>query len=231
MFLCYILFVEIAGEGHLILVYKYMKNKPFFIVQPNPADYMTLLAMFFSGISIIQILSRNFYLAISFMFMSTISDIFDGFLARKFGWESEFGRYLDSFVDMFNYLFIPALFFYVYGLNDLVATLVFFVFISAGMLRLTRFNIIGNLKEGDRVLYLGLPVGWNQMVFLLLFIASWYIPKETFSLLTQLSLLGLSFGMLLNRKFWKPQQTFLITLAGLILILSICFFYLQFFGH
>ena len=204
-----------------------MKNRQFFIVQLNPADYMTLLAMFFSGVSIIQILSRNFYLAISFVALSTISDIFDGFLARKFGWESEFGRYLDSFVDTFNYLFIPTLFFYVYGLNDLVSTLVFFVFLSSGILRLSRFNIIGNLKEGDRFLYLGLPVGWNQFVFLILFIVSWFIPKAVFYVLTDLSLLGLSFGMLLNRRFWKPQQFFLVILAGFIFLITFCFFYLQ----
>jgi len=203
-----------------------MQKKPLFIVQLNPADYLTLLGLLFAGISIVQVIAGNFYLAISFMFLGMFADAFDGVISRKFGWASEFGRFLDGFVDVFNYLVVPLLFLYVSGLNDLISLIVIFIFMTSGILRLSKFNMIGNIEEGDKLSYLGLPVFWSQFLVVILFLLSWYVPKNIFVILSDLSLFGMSICMILNRKFWKPQRY-----AVMILVMSaiiIWFFYLHF---
>jgi CDP-diacylglycerol--serine O-phosphatidyltransferase len=205
-----------------------MVKKSLFIVQLNPADYLTLIGLFFAGISIIQVLSGNFYLAIAFMFLGMFADAFDGVISRKFGWASEFGRYLDGFVDIFNYLVAPLLFLYLYGLNDTVSLMVIFIFIASGILRLSKFNMIGNIEEGDKLSYLGLPVFWSQFLVVILVVLSWYLPKNVFIIISDLALLGMSFCMILNKKSWKPQKYVVMILVMLAII--IWFFYLHFMG-
>lgn len=203
-----------------------MVKKSLFIVQLNPADYLTLTGLFFASISIIQVLSGNFYLAIAFMFVGMFVDAFDGVISRKFGWASEFGRYLDGFVDIFNYLVAPLLFLYLYGLNDTVSLILIFIFIVSAVLRLSKFNMIGNIEEGDKLSYLGMPVFWSQFLVVILVVLSWYLPKIVFITISDLALAGMSFCMILNRKFWKPQQYAVMILIMLAII--IWFFCLHF---
>jgi len=205
-----------------------MQRKKLFIVKLNPADCLTLLGLFFSLIAIVQILSHNFYLAISFMFLGMFADAFDGVISRKFGFGSDFGRYLDGFVDVFSYLVAPILFLYLYGVNDFVSLEVFFIFIASGILRLSKFNIVGNIEEEDKLSYLGLPVFWSQFLVVTLFIFSWYVSKTIFVIVSDISLLLMSFCMILNKKFWKPQQYALMVLVMLVVV--VLFFYFHYLG-
>lgn len=205
-----------------------MQKKELFIVKLNFADYFTLLSLLFAGVSIVQIMTGNLYLSISFMFLGMFADAFDGVISRKYGLASEFGRFLDGFVDVFNYLVAPTLFLYVYMKPDLFTLIIIFLFITSGILRLSKFNIIGNLEEGDKLSYLGLPVFWSQFLVVVLFVLSWYLSKDVFVILSDMSLLIMSFCMVLNRKFWKPQKYALMILFMTAIIFL--FLYLHFRG-
>lgn len=201
-------------------------KKKLFLVSLNPADCVSLLALFFSVLSLFLIARELFFLAVAVMFSGLFADTFDGFLARKFAWESELGRYLDGFVDGFLYLLAPVFFLYKLSITDTISLLIFYLFIAAGVLRLSRFNITGNIKEDNKLFYCGLPVFWSHFLLVSLFGISFVLPQVAFVILTDGLLLLFSFFMLWNRPFFKPGNY--IFIAGLIIGIVIAFISLHF---
>jgi len=62
-------------------------------------NLLTVFRFFLVYPIIISILEENFYLTLFFFFLAGISDFLDGFLARKFLWESKFGKVFDPVSD------------------------------------------------------------------------------------------------------------------------------------
>lgn len=193
-------------------------KKKLFLVQLNPADCVTLSALFFSAYAILLIEQKSFFLAVAFLFCGMFADTYDGFLARKFGWESELGRYLDGFVDAFLYLMAPVFFLYQLSIQDAPSLIVFFIFLAAGILRLARFNITGNIKDENKLFYCGLPVFWSLFLLIPLFVLSFYLPKTIFVILCNGSLLLFSFFMLWNHPFFKPSNYIFIAILNISII-------------
>ena len=208
-----------------------------FIVQINPAGWLTLaglaidLAAFFllldmgkvEGSRALETAASGesrFFLAISLMYLGMLADAFDGIVARKFRMESEFGRYLDGFVDVFNYLVLPNMALWRLGFSGPPAAAVMSVMIACGVLRLSKFNIIGNIKDekGDRK-YLGMPVFWSQLLFFPLFSAHVFLGAEIFFAACAVVWTAMSIAFIYNSPFFKPKNPWII--AGITLSLSI----------
>jgi len=137
---------------------------------PNVISFLTL---FFAWISILLLLNDRFYLSFSLILLAFILDALDGYLARKLGQESQFGRQLDGFIDVFVFLIYPALSFHLFfGLKDFASTIIIFAYIATGIFRLVRFNIIGftSAPERNQLSYPGLPVFCNHITVLLLLV-------------------------------------------------------------
>jgi len=146
-----------------------------------------------------------------------LADAFDGIVARRFGWETEFGRYLDGFVDVFNYLVLPNLALWRLGFRGPVAAPFIIAMIACGVLRLSKFNMIGNIKRDGEAKYLGLPVFWSQLLFFPLYLLSARLPAAFFPACAAAWAL-MSVAFLWNGAFFKPKNPVLI--AGLTLGLS-----------
>lgn len=62
-------------------------------------NLLTVFRFFLVYPIVISILEENFHLTLFFFFLAGISDFLDGFLARKFSWESRFGKVFDPISD------------------------------------------------------------------------------------------------------------------------------------
>jgi CDP-diacylglycerol---serine O-phosphatidyltransferase len=200
---------------------KAMKGKKaIFILTLKLPDLLTLLTLFLSGYALVNILNKRFFMAICFLFSGMIVDTFDGLIARKLKMESELGRYLDSFVDVILYPVSASFFLYAYGLSDIFSLMCFYIFIAAGILRLSRFNMVGIVHENEKMAYNGLPVFWIHFLLVALVMFRHFAPFPVFRIATNILLLLYGFLMVYNRNFIKPKGALLWTLlfTGLCII-------------
>jgi CDP-diacylglycerol--serine O-phosphatidyltransferase len=217
-------------------------DKGIFIIRLNPVCWLTLagLAIDLSAAYLLIDLPRleagssfltarsdggtqpRFFLAIGLMYLGMLTDAFDGILARRYGMDGEFGRYLDGFVDVFNYLILPNLALWRLGFHGPIAAVILSVLIAAGILRLSKFNQIGNIQVEGASKYLGLPVFWTQLALAPLYLVFAFLPPQVFPIAAGALWLAMAFAFLYNRPFFKPKNVWLI--AGITLSLSACGF-------
>ncbi|GEM_PF-5775485 len=213
--------------------------KDVFIIRLNPVCWLTLVGL---GIDLAACMilidlphleagssfaaagggATRFFFAMGLMYLGMLTDAFDGILARKFGWDGEFGRYLDGFVDVFNYLILPNLALWRLGFTGPVAAVVMTAMIATGILRLSKFNQIGNIKVEGASGYLGLPVFWSQLLLFPLYLAFAFagntLHGQAFAISAGVVWSAMAFAFIYNRSFFKPKNTWVI--AGVTLSLS-----------
>jgi CDP-diacylglycerol--serine O-phosphatidyltransferase len=161
------------------------------------------------------LISGNLRLAVASQICAFLLDSLDGFLARKLGVVSDFGRQLDSMIDAFNYSLFAALLTMLWLLPGALGFVVGFLILALGILRLVLFNISGYVTEGDRLYYLGVVTPHLTLASGLLFFAHkfWPIPDWAMAVV----LVVLAFGQLSKvrtRKtgalaFWLPASVLL----------------------
>ena len=86
-----------------------MAYKDTMIGQLKIADFITLLNVFISTLSIYFIFNGLIEYSFGLIFVSVFLDYLDGFVARKMKQQNEFGAKLDSFADIIAFGLIPAL--------------------------------------------------------------------------------------------------------------------------
>lgn len=204
-----------------------MNKRPHLIVSPSWVDWLTLGSLLLSVVGLWCAVQENLSLAIVFMLLAMFVDMLDGLLARRFGLESEFGRYLDSFCDVFTYLVLPLFILYQFGMQDMLSVTALFIFLASGLMRLSRFNIVGTVEEKNVQYHVGLQVVWSQLVVVLAFPA-WHWLGSLARYPLSLVLMLMSFLMVRNILVRKPTQYTLLT----VIILSVAglYAYLHFSG-
>ncbi len=95
--------------------------------------------------------------AAPFIGIAVVLDMLDGRIARLTGTTSAFGREFDSLADVVSFGMAPALLVFQWGLEPLgrLGWAAGFVFVSAGAIRLARFNI---QTSTDKRYFVGLPI-------------------------------------------------------------------------
>lgn len=191
------------------------------IVRLNAVDLISLAGMFIALCALVALLSGLPWLTISLLYLAVIFDAFDGVLARKYGLQREFGRYLDSFIDVFDYLIAPSLFLYMWGFNAWYESLLLALFMMCGIIRLAVFNQIGNIKDPSHGLgYLGAPVFWSVLALGPLYASSWVIDEAAFTVLLMFLIPAFSLAMLHNKPYYKfknPAFMFVVLLSASVL--------------
>ena len=182
-----------------------MENR-FTIIHLNRVDCLTLFGMCLTCIACVLCLNGQFDFALGFFYLAMLADAFDGILARKLGLTRDFGRYLDGFVDVFDYLMGPALFLYMWGFDSWYAILILIAFMVSGIVRLSVFNEMGNIDKGDRLAYLGMPVFWSLLFLGVIYIASWFTGKEPLMPVITLFFILATALMIFKRPFHKFQN-------------------------
>ena len=204
-----------------------MNEHKYFIVSLSWVDWLTLGSLSLSCLGLLFAFRAMLTLAISLMLLAMFVDMLDGLLARRMKLESEFGKYLDSFCDVFTYLVLPLFILFQFGMRDILSICALFVFLVCGVLRLSRFNILSTVEESGIKYHLGLQVIWSHLLVVLAFPAwSWLGERARYPV--SLSLFAMSFFMIRNLRFPKPIWYILQTI--IILSVTIIYFYLHFTG-
>lgn len=123
----------------------------------------TLLNLFLGYQALIRIVAArpDFKVAIYFITASVVMDGFDGTIARLTKTESNFGVQLDSLVDAVTFGLVTSMLVFKWGFVQGYAqagSIVAFVFLSAGLIRLARFNVFKEAQAVPANIFVGLPI-------------------------------------------------------------------------
>ena len=207
-----------------------------FIVAMSPACWVTLAGGACSMLAVL-ILSDSmatpgrrhyFFLGCAFMFLGLLGDALDGLLARRWRQESDFGKYLDSISDAITFLVAPAVALRALGVTGIVPSLALLFMVGAGLTRLARFTMIGNVDTGRGKGYLGLPCYYSHFAVVVLYPVRVVVPPWAFLALTTVTLLGLGFLFVYRVTFRKPTNLLLmLSVIGSFLVAAVALFALR----
>lgn len=121
----------------------------------------TLASTLFGFISLIFSNQGNVQFAAEALLLAVVADFCDGFIARFFGVETEFGAHLDSLSDAVSFCVAPAFMVYTWqgGMLPRGALLGVVLFVMCGLIRLARFNVQPSVD-----FFVGLPTTMAAMV-------------------------------------------------------------------
>jgi len=121
------------------------------------ANCLTILSLLCGFISVIFSLETHFTFASWAIILAVIFDGMDGQIARRNPIPSEFGKELDSLVDVVSFGIAPAILGYIFIYRDFYpwASLALFIYLSSSVMRLAKYNIIP--KEKMVNYFYGLP--------------------------------------------------------------------------
>jgi len=201
-----------------------MNQRSHFIVSLTRVDLLTLGSLLLACLGLLYAFHGMLTLAIALMLISMFVDMLDGLIARRMKLESEFGRYLDSFCDVFTYLVLPLFILFQFGMRDALSISALFAYLTCGLLRLSRFNSIGTIEAEGIAYHLGLQVIWSQLLVVLAFPAWWLLDGWARYPLAVI-LFVMSLFMIRNLRFPKPTRYLLQTV--IILSVTVIYFYLH----
>ena len=123
----------------------------------------TMLNLFLGYQALIHIVGarQNFKIAIYYITASVIMDGFDGTIARLTNTESNFGVQLDSLVDGVTFGLVTSMLAFKWGFQAGYAqagSIVSFIFLSAGVIRLARFNVFKEAQVFPANTFIGMPI-------------------------------------------------------------------------
>ena len=200
-------------------------GKDGFIIRLNWVDYVTLSSVVTTWISITLTLNGLTSAAMALLFLAMLADAFDGILARKYGTERNFGRYLDGFMDVLIYLVSPSLILYTGGFDG-IYSLFIMAMIALGCIRLSVFNDIGNIQESDGLSYLGMPVFWSIPIVGVHQLMIYFVDDFWPNVMLAISIAAFGFYMIRSKPFFKftsLAQILSITLGGFLLFIGLQF--------
>lgn len=175
----------------------------------GPAGWVSLASLAASIAAIALALDGQLRWSVVAAIVAFLLDMLDGLVARRTGTVSEFGRQLDSMIDVVNYSVYAAV---------LTATviapgwgwIVGFVIVATGMLRLIAFNIEGFVSDGDVHHYRGVVVCHVSLAAITFTILTGILGTPWwFQAIAAVALVALSFGQLATFRFRKTGRQLL----------------------
>lgn len=192
-------------------------SSPKWIVQLNWIDCITLSSVITTSLAVALLMDGYFHASIAILFIAMTADAMDGYLARLFKMQSQFGRYLDGFMDVLIYLVVPSLALYQFGFNGFWGGFLMLM-VAAGCIRLSAFNETGNIETSGGPAYMGMPVFWSVFICAGYFVViEAGLPELVAKIMLAVSLCLFSWNMLQRKPFFKftsMLQMLSLTLGG-----------------
>jgi CDP-diacylglycerol--serine O-phosphatidyltransferase len=149
---------------------------------------------------------KNFKTAIYYLTASVIMDGFDGTIARLTKTESNFGVQLDSLVDAVSFGLVTSVLAFQWGFQSgytRIGSIISFVFLSAGLIRLARFNVFKEVHAFPANIFLGVPIPTASMAIcsFILILGEKHPQTKTGILIFSLYIILISLLMISNIKY------------------------------
>lgn len=180
--------------------------------------------------------------ALAFILLACIFDLFDGRVARMGGVESPFGREFDSLADLISFGAAPAFLVHRVVLKDVFeghpewGWFIASVYLLCGAFRLARFNCVSVMPHAPSKDFQGFPIpsAAGLVASLTLFMIWWYekeFAKSNWRYCLPVLLLFLSWMMVSNVRYpsfktldLRATRTFTKTLIAILFLGSILIF-------
>jgi CDP-diacylglycerol--serine O-phosphatidyltransferase len=203
-----------------------MLNKKLpFIIKLNRVDLITLSSVLTTFIAMMYAIEGHLYFSMALLFLAMTADALDGMLARKWGLEREFGRYLDGFMDVLIYLVVPSIIMLQWQFDGYWSIFILLM-IACGCIRLSVFNQVGNIEDASsaanekKLAYKGMPVFWSVFILAAMMMLEKLIGVTFSHVLLAMSLTVFSFYMIVDKAFFKFSsltQILVLTLGGFVI--------------
>lgn len=191
-------------------------------------DYTVVLTYigFASGITgMFCATTRHLRLAVFFLALSGLCDMFDGKIARtkknRTAEEKSFGIQIDSLCDMVCFGVLPIIICFKLGMRQIYSMILLVFYGLAGVIRLGYFNVMEEKRQEEtdenRKYYQGLPITSMAMVLPLFFVFSPLLPSHQI-FIAVLHILVAAIGALfvIDFKMRKLSAKELFTLAVIV---------------
>jgi CDP-diacylglycerol---serine O-phosphatidyltransferase len=201
----------------------------------TPSSWLTLCggavstAAVFLFIEVMATRGREhwFGLGAACMFSGLLCDALDGLLARRFHWESDFGKQLDSLCDTIIFLIAPVVALRALGARGLLSSLALLAMVGAGLLRLARFTITGNVETERGRAYVGMPSFYSHFAVVGLVLVHACAPRLFEPALIAV-LLPMSWLFVSRWTFPKPKNPLIMfSIIGALIVASLVVFVLR----
>ena len=156
-------------------------------ITPNLITFTSLSCAFSA---ILLAIDRNLTFAGVLILVGYVADALDGEVARRMGVASDFGKHLDSIVDVVNFGVAPAVLLFQhlreFPLSPILAWLGGLLFLLGGAFRLARFNL--RPRKESRSESIGLTISTAGAILTLCVLCDqvydyWLLPEVAFPLL------------------------------------------------
>lgn len=195
---------------------------------------LTYLGLIFAVSGILTVISGNIKLAIAFLMLSGICDLFDGAVARKAKRtevEKNFGIQIDSLADLVSFGILPAVTGYVIFLKSenyscgktIFTVIVIAIYVLAALIRLAYFNVIKDEFEKNHKelnFYKGLPVTSVALIIPVVYSICIYLDIAICKIFTpMLLLIAIAFVVNIKVPKLKLKNMIIVCLIALLFIL------------
>ncbi len=190
----------------------------------NKSVIITYIGMTFSVLGMgAVLLDKNIKYAFICLMFAGICDLFDGTIARmckRTKEEKAFGIELDSLVDVFSFVAFPIVILMKIG-HQLYYLPIAVIYAIFGVARLAYFNI--NTADENKAVkyYTGLPVTVSALIFPLIYLLSYLIKDDTFTIIYNIVALLVAILFVLKFKIKKPNVVSSIILFLIAVVVTI----------
>lgn len=189
-------------------------------------DYTVALTYFSFASSMLGIFcatTMHMRLAVFFLALSGLCDMFDGKIARtkkdRTTDGKSFGIQIDSLCDIVCFGVLPIIICFKSGMNHIYSIAILILYGLAGLIRLAYFNVMEAKRQSEtqeaRKYYQGLPITSMAIALPLLFVSAPLLPSR-FVFLTVMHILVAAVGILfiVNFQLRKPNAITILLIVG-----------------
>ena len=195
----------------------------------NKSVILTYIGGIFALIGMIFAISDNLQYSFICLMLAGICDLFDGKVARmckRTDIEKEFGKQIDSLVDVFSFVALPSVIAIKLFLDiNILLGIIIILYILCGIIRLAWFNIISS-KEEDIKYFIGVPVAYIAVVVPIIYAID-ILFKLNIDFIYPIVYMIFAVLFVLNIKVPKPRKMAYIVFIALAILISLILFWVK----
>lgn len=189
----------------------------------NKSVILTYIGGIFALFGMIFAIIDNLQYSLICLMLAGICDLFDGKIARmckRTDIEKEFGKQIDSLVDVFSFVALPCVIAIKLFLNiNIWLCIIMIFYLLSGIIRLAWFNIISSKEEAEKY-FIGVPVAYIAVVLPIIY-AMDMLFKLNIDFIYPIVYIIFAVLFILNIKIPKPRKMAYIVFIVLAILISL----------